>query len=204
MPADNIGHRSVSGLSLSGRCTQGSVLDSGGGVNLDGDDMTIQKAMVSSKSNEWSTPKWFYDLLDKEFNFTLDPCSTHENTKCKKHYTLEDDGLSKDWSKDVVFMNPPYGGHAGKWIEKACVEADRGAIVACLIVAAPHRSYWHDYIFPRATQIRWLRGRLAFGDAKETAPFGSAIVIFGSVKLLHRHIYYKQSLSQMRREVTGS
>nr|WP_256098324.1 phage N-6-adenine-methyltransferase [Staphylococcus haemolyticus] len=63
----------------------------------------------SSKSNEWTTPQHLFDELNQEFNFTLDPCATEENAKCSKHFTIEDDGLSKDWSNDVVFMNPPYG-----------------------------------------------------------------------------------------------
>ncbi|MEM0688369.1 DNA N-6-adenine-methyltransferase [Staphylococcus haemolyticus] len=61
----------------------------------------------SSKSNEWTTPQYLFDELNEEFNFTLDPCATDENAKCSKYFTIEDDGLSKDWSNDVVFMNPP-------------------------------------------------------------------------------------------------
>ena len=54
-------------------------------------------ACLSSKSVEWATPKEFFAQLDKEFHFNLDPCSTHENAKCEKHYTIEEDGLSQDW-----------------------------------------------------------------------------------------------------------
>ena len=72
----------------------------------------------SSKTNEWSTPQDFFDELDKEFNFTLDPCSTSENAKCAKYFTVEDDGLKQDWSNDVVFMNPPYGREIKHWIKK--------------------------------------------------------------------------------------
>ena len=55
------------------------------------------KVMFSSQSNEWATPQSFFDELNKEFGFTLDPCSTHENAKCKHHYTIEDDGLAQNW-----------------------------------------------------------------------------------------------------------
>ena len=71
----------------------------------------------SSKTNEWATPQSFFDGLDKEFNFTLDPCATHDNAKCKKYYTIEDDGLLQDWSKDIVFMNPPYGREIKHWVQ---------------------------------------------------------------------------------------
>lgn len=145
--------------------------------------MALQKAMVSSKSNEWATPQDLFDKLNKEFNFTLDPCSTNENKKCIKNYTIEDDGLTKDWSKDVVFMNPPYGGHTGDWIKKAYESSKEGAIVVCLIVSSTDRSYWHEYIFTYAAQIRFIRGRLHFNNSKSSAPFASAIVIFDNNKL---------------------
>lgn len=79
----------------------------------------------SSKSDLWATPQAFYSTLHAEFGFTLDPCSTHENAKCEKHYTAEDDGLSKDWSGERVFMNPPYGREIGNWIAKACEGGQR-------------------------------------------------------------------------------
>lgn len=54
-------------------------------------------ACLSSKSIEWATPREFFNKLNEEFHFNLDPCSTHENAKCVKHYTIEEDGLSQDW-----------------------------------------------------------------------------------------------------------
>ncbi len=75
-------------------------------------------------------------------------------------------------------MNPPYGGHTGDWIKKALDESRKGAKVVCLIVSSSDRSYWHDFIFPYASEIRFIRGRIKFGEAKSTAPFASAIVIF--------------------------
>lgn len=63
----------------------------------------------SSETVEWSTPQPLFDSLHAEFGFTLDPCSTHENAKCAKHYTKVEDGLAQNWSNEVVFMNPPYG-----------------------------------------------------------------------------------------------
>lgn len=163
--------------------------------------MALQKAMVSSKSNEWSTPWDFFNDLNDEFNFTLDPCSTVENKKCNKYYTIEENGLNQDWSKDIVFMNPPYGGNTKQWIEKAYNESLKGAIVVCLIVSSTDRSYWHDFIFPYAAQIRWIRGRIKFGDSKSTAPFASAVVIFDAKNIYkEKIIYYKKSVSEKRRE----
>lgn len=133
--------------------------------------------MFSSKSNEWSTPQDFFDKLNGEFCFTLDPCSTDENAKCKKHYTIEDDGLSKSWENEIVFCNPPYGGETKKWVKKAYEESKNGAVVVMLIPCRPDVSYFHDYILPYA-EIRFIRGRLKFGDSKNSAPFPSMIVVF--------------------------
>ena len=132
----------------------------------------------SSKTNEWSTPQAFFDELNKEFNFTLDPCATSENAKCTKYFTVEDDGLKQDWSKDIVFMNPPYGREIKYWVQKAYEESLKGATVVCLIPARTDTAYWHDYIFGKADDIRFLRGRLKFGDSKNPAPFPSAIIIY--------------------------
>ena len=135
----------------------------------------------SSNTNEWSTPINTFNELNKEFNFTLDPCSTKENAKCDKFFTIEDDGLLQDWSKDVVFMNPPYGREIKDWIKKAYEESKKGSTVVCLIPSRTDTKYWHDYIFKYAYDIRFIKGRLKFGDVKTPAPFPSAIIVFKEV-----------------------
>jgi len=57
----------------------------------------INGGLFTSNTDLWATPQDFYDSLNKEFNFTLDPCATHDNKKCERYYTSEDDGLSKNW-----------------------------------------------------------------------------------------------------------
>ena len=59
----------------------------------------------SSESNEWATPQWLFDELDKEFHFTLDPCCTHENAKCKRHFTIEEETMTPEAKKlyDDIF-----------------------------------------------------------------------------------------------------
>lgn len=58
----------------------------------------------SSKNNEWATPTAFFRELDAEFNFDLDPCCTDANAKCKRHYTKQDNGLTKDWGGAEYFV----------------------------------------------------------------------------------------------------
>ncbi|MCD8905911.1 phage N-6-adenine-methyltransferase [Staphylococcus chromogenes] len=132
----------------------------------------------SSKTNEWATPQYLFDELNKEFNFTLDPCATRENAKCNQYFTVKENGLMQDWSKDVVFMNPPYGREIKYWIKKAYEESLEGATVVCLIPARTDTTYWHEYIFNNAHEIRFLKGRLKFGDSNNSAPFPSAVVIY--------------------------
>ncbi|MBA8760793.1 adenine methyltransferase [Staphylococcus schleiferi subsp. coagulans] len=136
----------------------------------------------SSKTNEWTTPQSFFDRINQEFGFTLDPCSDGENAKCQKYYTPNNDGLKQDWSKDTVFMNPPYGRDIKFWVEKAYKESLKGATVVCLIPARTDTTYWHDYIFGKASEIRFIKGRLKFGGSKNSAPFPSALVVFLEVK----------------------
>lgn len=79
----------------------------------------LNAGMFTSTTDLWATPQSFFDNLNVEFNFTLDPCSSAENHKCEKFYTEEDDGLSKNWDNESVFMNPPYGKEISKWVKKA-------------------------------------------------------------------------------------
>ena len=60
--------------------------------------------MFSSKTDLWATPQSFYDELDKEFQFTLDPCATPENAKCKKFFTKEMNGLSQNWGGQCLLQ----------------------------------------------------------------------------------------------------
>ena len=145
-----------------------------------GGDVLNKSLMFSSNSNEWYTPQDFYEKLNKEFSFNLDPCSTHDNAKCDKHFTVEEDGLKQDWGGHVVFMNPPYGREISKWVEKAYNESLKpNTTVVCLIPARTDTAYYHDYIFGKAKDVRFIRGRLKFGGCKNAAPFPSAVVVFG-------------------------
>jgi len=53
--------------------------------------------MFSSKTDQWSTPQNFFDSLNEEFSFTLDPCADSSNHKCERYFTREDDGLRQPW-----------------------------------------------------------------------------------------------------------
>ena len=139
----------------------------------------INESLFSSNSNEWATPQKFFDELNAEFHFNLDPCSTHQNAKCPKHFTLDEDGLSQNWGGYKVFCNPPYGKEIATWVRK-CYEESRkpNTLVVMLIPARTDTSYFHDYIYHKAREIRFIRGRLHFNESKQGAPFPSMVVIF--------------------------
>ena len=133
--------------------------------------------MFSSERDDWETPQALFDELDTEFHFTLDVCANESNSKCTRYFSPETDGLHRDWSNDVCWMNPPYGRAIGKWVEKAYREACRGALVVGLLPARTDTKWFHDFIYHKA-QIRFLRGRLKFSGAIYSAPFPSMIVIW--------------------------
>lgn len=139
----------------------------------------ITRGLFTSNTDEWATPQSFFDELNKEFRFTLDPCSTDYNAKCELHYTIDNDGLTQNWGGHRVFCNPPYGRKIKDWVKKCYLESRKpNTLVVLLIPARTDTSYFHDYIYKKAREIRFIRGRLHFNESKQGAPFPSMVVIF--------------------------
>lgn len=129
----------------------------------------------SSKTDMHATPQGFFDYYNSIYNFTLDVCASPENAKCENYFTEVDNGLSRDWVGNC-WMNPPYGREIIDWMQKAHESSLSGATVVCLVPARTDTKWWHEYAM--RGQIEFIRGRLKFGDAKNSAPFPSAVVIF--------------------------
>lgn len=130
----------------------------------------------SSSTDLWATPQKLYDELHREFAFTLDVCATPENAKCREFFTEATDGLAQEW-RGVCWMNPPYGDAISAWVRKAYETSLLGTVVVCLVPARVDTAWWWDYC--RHGEVRILRGRLKFGDGANSAPFPSAVVVFG-------------------------
>jgi phage N-6-adenine-methyltransferase len=143
------------------------------GTQRDADSMGVH---YSSATDEWATPQDFFDALDAEFHFDLDVCALPTSAKCERFFSPEVDGLEQDWT-GTCWMNPPYGNEIVDWVRKAFESAEAGATVVCLVPARVDTGWWWDYC--RYGEIRFLRGRLKFGGAETSAPFPSALVIFG-------------------------
>ena len=120
----------------------------------------------SSARLDWKTPSAVYNMLDAEFHFDFDPCPSNPGF----------DGLSVDWG-DCSFCNPPYGREIPKWVAKGYLESQKGKTVVFLVPSRTDTRWWHDYIM-KAKEIRFIKGRLKFGNATNSAPFPSAIIIF--------------------------
>ena len=130
--------------------------------------MTLNRAVFSAQTGKWATPAALYVALDAEFQFTLDPCPMDDAERI-----MEQDGLARSWAGHRIFCNPPYGTGIGNWLAK-------GREAACAVFLLPSRTdtaWWHDYAL-HADEIRFLRGRLRFGEATNSAPFPSCLVIY--------------------------
>jgi len=129
----------------------------------------------ASVRSDWETPDWLFQRLDDEFHFDCDVAADADNAKVIKYINHETDALSVRWS-GRCWLNPPYGEGLGKWAKKAWQEACGGALVVMLIPARTNTTWWHDYCM-KAKEIRFLRGRPKFGNAKHGLPQPLAIVI---------------------------
>jgi|SRR5580698_7514556 hypothetical protein len=127
----------------------------------------MHRCLLSSASVEWPTPENVYGRLDGEFKFTMDPCP----------FGGTEDGLArlfKPWAGHRIFCNPPYGREVIKWLER-WKEAD---LAVYLLAARTDTRWFHSVVLPYASEIRFIKGRLTFGNAKAPAPFPSMVVIF--------------------------
>jgi len=135
----------------------------------------LNRGLFSSLTPEWPTPIGVFLALNDRYRFTLDVCATPENAKCENYFTSDQDALRQPWTGSV-FCNPPYGREIGRWLRKAWESAQHGATVVCLVPSRTDSAWWHAYCMQG--NIFFIRGRLRFGDAQNSAPFPSAVVVF--------------------------
>jgi hypothetical protein len=126
----------------------------------------FNEALLSSKSDHWSTPAATKDELYQEFGLDFDPCPLMSR----------EDGLKVNW-RGRVFCNPPYS-RIVEFLKKGLYHLAVGdcEILVFLIPARTDTAWFHDYC--QKGEIRFLRGRLKFGNAKHSAPFPSMVVVF--------------------------
>jgi len=136
-----------------------------------------RNVLYSRSSDEWETPKYLFEKLNAQYNFTLDLAATDQNHKCEKYFTKEIDGLKQDWT-GVCWCNPPYS-NISAWVKKAYKEAQKGNVIVMLIPARTDTRWFHEWIYMMyGVEVEFLKGRLKFSGSKWNAPFPSMIVTF--------------------------
>lgn len=154
-----------------------------------------KRAMGSHQSATDGTDTWLTppEIIEALGPFDLDPCASIDRPwdTAAKHYTAADDGFSREWD-GLVWMNPPYGPKAGNWLGRL---ADHGNGIA-LVFARTETKAFADHVWPRATALLFLSGRLHFHypdgrRAKANAGAPSVLVAYGieaAKRLLHSNI----------------
>ncbi len=148
--------------------------------------MIVNRELAESEGVEqkdkWSTPDSLFNCLNDEFNFTLDPCCEVATAKCSSFFTIDDDGLLKDWGGYSVFVNPPYSrGNIDKWVRKCYKESQKpNTQVVALLPVSTSAKWFHEWIIGKG-ELRFVERRVRFVGAPFTAPFSSVIVVFGRV-----------------------
>ena len=126
-----------------------------------------KRVVFSSASDHWATPAVVYDALNAEFGFTFDPCPL----------LADFDGSRVAWS-GRVFCNPPYSS-IDEFLRRGLfyLAAKDCEVLAYLLPSRTDTKWFHEYCL-KASEVRFLRGRLRFGNAQNSAPFPSMVVIF--------------------------
>lgn len=149
--------------------------------------MNGHATLMSSASDEWATPQDFYDVVARRFPFVLDAAASEVNAKCPRYYTESDNGLIQPWAS-WTWCNPPYS-LVGSFVDKAIAEAHFRQVSSVLLVPARTDTRWFHRLAGRADEIRLLKGRLKFGDGRNSAPFPSALVIVRGDALLESRLH---------------
>lgn len=127
----------------------------------------MNRVLFSSQSDHWSSPVVIHSGLTNEFDLNFDP-----NPLLSK-----EDGRKVKWM-GRVYCNPPYS-RIGEFIRKGLfhLASKDCSILVYLLPARTDTAWFHDFCL-HADEVRFIRGRLKFGNAKNSAPFPSMIVIF--------------------------
>ena len=139
----------------------------------------LSRALFTSGRQDWGTPDDIFADLHAEFGFTVDVCAHKDNAKLPRYWSPSENALWQSWKGERCWMNPPYS-EIGRWMSRAFEAWEAGAFVVALVPSRTDTRWWHDYAM-KATEIRFVKGRLRFGGSANGAPFPSAVLIFGQM-----------------------
>ena len=170
----------------------------------------MNRSLLSSAKYDYGTPQRLFDCLDARLDFSCDLAADASNAKCKWFFDAQTDSLSVAWDEAVcrmalrpspiegcaaggegslvvcptsAWLNPPYGRQLPKFVRHAvecCAAAPDQLTVVALLPARTDTAWWHDFVVRQENTVFLLRGRLRFEGMAASAPFPSAIVVFGA------------------------
>jgi len=144
--------------------------------------MTKNKdACFSSVRPDWETPDELFAALHKFYNFTVDVAASEHNAKLERYYSVNTNGLCRNWGDERVWCNPPYGREISDWVDKAlsATEDDPySAEIVVMLVPARTDTKWFQKCISSGVIIAFIAGRLKFKGAASSAPFPSCLLIF--------------------------
>jgi len=136
------------------------------------------------ETDERGTPLEIFRPLHDLFDFTLDPCAMRGRPLYElpewrfKEYFIEDNGLSKNWTGEKCFVNPPYSrGSISDWVKKMSEEAAKGTFI-CALVRQDCSTEWYRTIKRISWHIEEIPYRVSFAGAKQSSkPFWSSVIM---------------------------
>jgi site-specific DNA-methyltransferase (adenine-specific) len=138
----------------------------------------MDEIIYSSRSEEYGTPRDLFWTLNSEFNFQLDAAASHQNAKCEKYLTKEENSLSYRWT-ETTWLNPPYGRLIDSFMTKAAFESHhRDVEVCCLVPARTDTEWFHASVWGRAAELRYIKGRLRFEGGEHSSTFPSVVIVY--------------------------
>lgn len=185
-------------------------------------DKDIIKAITSTGNGEYSTPQYFFDFLNKIFEFDIDLAASKNNTKCKKFYSLEKDAFRKKWSGSC-FMNPPYskpqracepgcvkqictnrGYHLDRdipglidWISRAKSQYLKYDSTIVCLVPARTETKWFQIAWKYARALCFVKGRLAFVDTRFKDKVAKNVSLFPNVLIVFSNEFYRSTAEKL-------
>lgn len=142
---------------------------------------SIGRATADS-TDVWATPKHVLKWASDQWGaFTLDAAASEWNSAAPEYIDEERDGLKTAWVTDgVVWCNPPYGSLAKEFVQRAKDQIQRGNCkrVVMLLACRTDTQMFQREIFPHASHVHFVEGRLYFGDGTRPANFASVLVVF--------------------------
>lgn len=131
--------------------------------------------LFGKRNDDIETPEWLYKVLDEKYHFDFDPCPINYNPN------QDQSGLKSEWGQRN-FINPPFS-QIKDWLVKGVEEAGKGKLCVFLITLRGNTNYWFDWVWPLASEIQFIQGKITFKGYDKPCPIPMVIVVYEPGKL---------------------